>query len=288
MSLLDGMHHCPHPEEDQCLDEREGTLVCAACGLVLDETLLMDRDLQRLTYIDREIEEITRIAAKIKCMGIILDKEELKATVSHWAANGHFPENIVEKTWNWSLRILSDLKVENIPKRHRINFTLRDFAAMALFQTLVNEKIPRPMNNITHVSGVSSMRLWKLLKIFPRNFSLQSLAPSTWMPGLLRALPISYKESVHITRIADWLQHDFAQNPLTILTTVIYAYLLHRKAGYMLETGMHPDPRHYKMEALTKTQLSEITGVSISTLTNGFKSLLEDNTRFCMPILTLP
>lgn len=290
---------CSHPEASIYSDEKDGTLVCMDCGLVLEENLPLLQNIKLEDPRGEKDEKLEKLKSKIRVFGVRLEQSEQKIFLLDWIENGHLPLCVIDQTWSWSKRMIDKLEPENIHPRDKMYFNLEEFTAIALYQTLCKQNNPRSLTIISSISGVPVKKLWRLARIFPLAFNFENLRPSNWMPGLYTHLPISFKESVHIGKIADWLQQDFAFNPLSLLTIIVYAYLIQRKDRLAIAKkdstcsaemqGAPDNAVDFRGEKftnmLTKSELSRITGVSSSTITKGYRKVIEDNSRFNRHIL---
>lgn len=267
---------CQHPEAAKFLDDREGTQVCMDCGLVLDD-FFSPQEFGGGPILSDEESRLHKLNLKVRCMGLRACPQKQGHILQDWVANGHLPPNIIPRVWHLSRKALEDLVIESISPKDRIYFSFEEFSAHMLYQFFCREKTPRSLQSISLLTGVSEKKLWKLEKIFPSCFILDNMRASCWMVGISLFLPMNYKESVHVSGIADMLQNDFALNPLSILSVAIYAYLIQRKKTFL---GRGPSP-----PIMSKVALGKLVGVSTGTITKGYKSLILENDKIDMNVL---
>lgn len=289
----DPVDSCLHAENARFLDERDATEVCMDCGLVIDESLPGLGVRQENVLPEDNEREIARMTEKLNAFGARLSKTDQKIFLLDWADNGHLPIAVVDQTWSWTKAMLRDFNPELVNRRDRANFNFEEFSALALHQTLCKHGNPRPLAVVARITGVSQKRLWRLARIFPYSSDLGHLLPSNWMPGLSTSLPITYKESVEIGKIADMFAREFAYHPLSLLVISIYAYLTRRKEAYREripescnDNAVHLNPE--SMLACTKSELSKMTGVALGTITRGYKRIIEENPRFNPDMFIFP
>lgn len=245
-------------DSSRIVDNGEGLLVCSTCGMVQGAVLTEDIS-SRVAAASHSIERACRRA--LEEFGFKFRPELMTELLLDWSENGLLPRYIVEKTVFRGTRILSEFQWPELGKK-RLHCSLTEFAAIVLYGTLIEEKIPRSAVLLSTVSGVSAKRLWNLDGIFfPDGGATRMLSPSDWMPGLCYYLPTKFKENRKICYVSDLLAEEFGFRPLTILSVAIYAFLEMRSAKFPSEKG------------LTKRQLCDITGVSVSTLTRGLNEI---------------
>ena len=292
--IRDSIETCFHMEKARFLDEKDGTEVCMDCGLVLQDYLPAMENLNYdQIYAKRELEDQS-LAEKIRPFGVRLSQADQKILLLDWIENGHLPVCIVDQTWNWSKQMIRNLTPETIHQRDQICFNLIEFSAVAMYQVLYKTNSPRSLTNITRITGVTEKKLWRICRMFPLEFDYDNMKPSNWMPGLFTSLPVTFKESVHIGKLANYFQQDHAFNPLSLLTIAIYAYLEHRKKmnekrnrdESTLENEENAvDYRTHSAQTLSKSDLRDLTGVSVATITRGYRKIIEENTHFNHGIL---
>lgn len=259
-------------EDARFLDEKDGTEVCMDCGLVLQDYLPCNRSnglSENMENSDSE-QEIENLGKKILPFGARISKNDQRVYLLDWAENGHLPRAIVDQTWAGTKEMLRGFDPESIHRRDKISFNFEEFSAVALSQALFKQENPRALSVIARITGVPEKKLSRISKLFPMPFNQSQFRPSNWMAGLLPSLPITYREGVHIGKIADSLSSDFAYNPLSLLVVCIYAYLNYRKTNSIM---------------CSKTELSKLTGVSSGTITKGYRRAIEENPRFNVTML---
>lgn len=299
-AVNDPVDTCKHPENSKFLDEKDGTEVCMDCGLVLYESLPCSdyrgrhpEEDDKGRQLQEDEEELKRLNEKISRFGARISQTEQRIFLLDWADNGHLPLSVVDQTWAWCKQMLRDFEPENIHRRDRVHFTFEEFLSLALYQTLYKQNNPRALSVIARITGVSEKRLWQLSRIFPLPFGINHMKPSNFMPGLYSSLPISYKESIHIGKLADMFAADFAYHPLSLLVIAIFGYLNNRKTEYLQQNVVSEardneenavDLCPVSMRNCTKAELSKLTGVSQGTITKGYKKIIETNPK-CSPDL---
>lgn len=247
----------------QIVDNGEGSMVCSTCGLVqeavLDGAPSHGRSVRTWDF---------PMCDRAKCralseFGFRFSPKTMDQVLVDWAENGLLPSYIIDKTVYRALQTLDKYQKPRGLKKKKTLCSLTDFSAIALYASLLEEKIPRSMNLISAISGVPVKRLWTLDGIFYPNPGLDRLPkPSAWMPGISYFLPLSFKEIKKICHISDRLYEDFSFRPLTVLSTVILAYMEMRDIKFSSTK-----------KRLTKKQISEITGVSVTSMMRGLNEM---------------
>ena len=286
---------CIHSENARFLDECDGTEVCMDCGLVLQESLPPLESLNLgVENLDNDF-ELQKLTEKIQPYGVRLSKTDQKIFLLDWIENGHLPLCVVDQTWFWSKQMIREFNPGQVHPRDRVYFNFQEFSALALYQVLYKNNNPRSLSLIARITGVTEKRLWRLCRIFPLAFDVETLRPSNWMPGLLPMLPMNFKEGMHVGKVADWIQQDFALHPLSLLVIMIFAYLEHRKDLHLSKSRATlsnnseenaVDIDAASVQTCTKTDLSKMTGVSLATITRGYRRVVTDNIRFNPAILS--
>ena len=223
---------CPHEKKFHIQDDREGSVICSNCSLVLqDQNLICTASESReqitdFEYYDKD-EDTLRL--NLKNIGTVYDETKQYDLLINWTENANLPPFIVYtclRFYRTFFIALSDLP----PKRRGYNFNLEDTTALALYRVLIKEKIPRSMTVIETLTGVSSKKLWRMETDFcSYDQDLNSIKASAWMSGISFYLPLSYKETQVICDKADSAQQLYSFSPITMLLTVIYNYIRDRE-----------------------------------------------------------
>lgn len=248
-------------DESRIVDNGEGSLVCSLCGLVQEAAL---DDYQSRGKPPNTWDFPLCDKAKSRALGEFgfrFSPKGMDGILVDWVENGLLPAYAVDKTVYRGVQILANYQRPDSWKKKAL-CSLTEFSAVALYGTLLEEKIPRSANLISSISGVPVKRLWNLDKVFYPNSGLDRLPkPSDWMPGICYYLPISFKETQKICRVSDLLFEEFNFRPLTILSVVSFAYSEMRSAKYPSK------------KCIAKKQLCEITGISASSLMKGLHEM---------------
>lgn len=241
------------------MDNNEGSLVCPECGLIAGAAI---GDLNSIcsTSEKSKMEEKAKIAA-LNEFGFKFQSQALKDILENWTENGLLPCYIIDLTIYRGTRFLSNYRRSECAKKHSF-CSQTEFLVTILYETLIDEKIPRSVNQLASISGVSAKRLWHLIEVFYPNSGMERrLRASDWMPGLCYYLPTNFGETRRICSVADNLGEEFSFRPLTILTVVIQIFLDMRSA------------KHPPRKILTKKELCRITGITVSTLTRATREI---------------
>lgn len=254
-------------DSSQLVDNGEGSLVCGHCGLVLQASLEADAGLWQREPVSESPSGIKAKNRALTEFGFKFNSKSMDDILADWAENGLLPPYIIEKTVFRGVQILANYQDPEIWKKKKKTYvSLTEFSAIILYGTLLEEKIPRSMILISNISGISPKKLWIMDGIFYPNSNLDRLPnPSDWMPGICYYIPISFKETRKICYVSDLFYEEFSFRPLTILSSVIHAYLEMRATKF-------PEKKR-----MTKKQICEITGVSVSSMTGATSKLFGKN-----------
>lgn len=190
--------NCRHPEQDCILDDREGTLICQLCCLVINENTP-----QNASFVENTSK------------GVEGEHAEL---IHDWIENGNLPSFALRP----ALRFLTNTIFTSEQLKNTTVYSFNDLAAFALYSTLIEEDVPRSLNEIARITGVSTNKLWRLESDLGISNPLKC---SAFMPKLAMQLPLSYSESRVICARADWIQERCSFSPITVLTAVVYSYM---------------------------------------------------------------
>jgi len=214
--------NCHHRRAGRIIDEREGTIICGDCCLVLDESTFPSQPANPNSafYSETKLE-----AGKTSSWCRIAQTRILE----DWTSNAHIPSYIIPISIS-KLKALSSIHQKDVwdELASKVSATIDEITALALYYALLDEEIPRPLHYIADITQTSIKCLDRLVDIFPHENNLTSLKSSIWMPSLSYFLPFSYKEERVICDKADAVQEKHSFTPITVLTAVIYRYYMWR------------------------------------------------------------
>ena len=270
--------NCPHGENSRILDSREGTIICLDCSLVLDErTFPIDSS---STASSRGHEPSTLDGAVHRLFSWCQLTQN--RVLQDWTANAHIPDYIVSISLTKLKSILrSQGAAEQIA---RVSVGIDEVTALALYYSLIDEEIPRPLRSIAALTETSLKALDRLSDIFPHANYLTPLKASIWMPSLSYFLDLSYKEEQLICGKADDVQEKYSFSPITILTAIIFRFYKWREeqtafnSSPVIQSAYTLSTLSCNSSKMSRAQLCHIAHISPSTLTRALKILENEPT----------
>ena len=125
----------------------------------------------------------------------------------------------------------------------------RGLIVMAIYQTLIELDIPRPMSHLCQDAGVAPKYVWYWIKLYNKNKNNEHketiLKPSSMSEYFLKPLNLSYKNIKEINELVE--KNDIlSYAPKTILASCAYMFL-----------------RKNNKQNLSVKNLAKILGVSV-------------------------
>lgn len=247
--------NCKHDDyKFHIIDEREGTVICTRCSCVIEENYMQSQVISD-TPIQPEIEK--SLTSKIKHLGIKHSYDEQKTILEDWTENNHISRGVPDRAIHNFNKLIS----RSYKDLFILRPTLEELTAFALHSTLLDELTPKSLGVISNITNVPVKRLNRIDCIVNQCMNTNMLKPSIWMPGLTPYLPLDFKDSQNVCRIADSIQEYYSFSPITILTCVL--------SWYMSET---------EKKTMSNQTLCTVTGIALSTLNRAMKIFYRDKT----------
>jgi transcription initiation factor TFIIIB Brf1 subunit/transcription initiation factor TFIIB len=179
----------PYPENlcahfNSVIDEKEGSVICTDCGLVIEEKLFKFYEPSQGENKSFLEEEVNEILTKLGLPDV------------------------------FSKSIVKNLENENVEKR-----TKKGFLEYVIYKTLNENSIPISIKEISSVSGISDTNIYNMQE---NNKSL-ILEPCELLEKYCSYLGLNYKTYSLIKKELP-SQNISGHNPLTIIAATIYQY----------------------------------------------------------------
>lgn len=276
---------CPHFVIDRVVDEKEGTIICRACSRVLHTSISLEAPVDGVNYanvedlaglynslhdglgsaetdielvgLDFEEAPRTRLASarqkrsrseigeKLKQFARISDWNAAKqqASLREWVAKGNIPGYVIVLTNRYFKNTLQAMVSRKLSVKGK--HTMNCFTAFALYRVLIQEKIPRSLENVHQLTGVTASKLFYLEKAFCSTVNdLTGIRASDWLPGVINSLDITRVESFELCNKADVIQAQYSYTPATVMAAVLYGFLRMRCLTWFMTTKANEDFRY--------------------------------------------
>ena len=212
---------CPH--HNQLDDDREGNVVCTDCGLVIEPIYQNNiKNLHHQIYKDKNIDATIIKTSKI-CNNLDNETNELDILCNKLHLYSVTKTQVLEK-WELIKKWFFDKKIKD---RKKPQFK-KGLIVMAIYQTLIDLDIPRPMSHLCQDAGIVPKYVWYWIKLYDNTYEnehkVSILKPSSMSEYFLRPLSLSYKEIKDIEKLVD-KNNVLTYAPQTILAACAYMFL---------------------------------------------------------------
>ena len=239
---------CTH--ENEVEDEREGDVVCTDCGLVLSPIYhhqYKKYDHYNYLYNDNKHKKIVSTSLKTPRLFNILQDEtiELGVLCNKLQIYSATRDKIFEK-WEKIKKWYSERKFKD---RKNSNFK-KGLIVMAIYQTLIDLDIPRPMSHLCQDAGIGKRFVWHWMELYHKNGErkLLILQTSSMSEYFLKPLDLCYQEIREIKQMID--DNDIlTYAPKTLLASCAYVFLRNK------------DKKKFSVE-----EIAELLGVSVMSI----------------------
>ena len=255
---------CLH--ENQIDDEREGNVVCTDCGLVLEPIYLNSIDYNNNNYnipplINNKNQIITSLLKNEKTYNNLTNESiELDILCNKLQIYSVAKTQILEK---WEL--IKKWFFENKMKDRKNPQFKKGLFIMAIYQTLIELDIPRPMSHLCQDAGVVPKYVWYWIKLYHKTRNQEHkvviLQPCNMSEYFLKPLNLSYKEIQEINKlIKDNEVLTYA--PKTLLAACAYMFL-----------------RNKNKQSFSVKKIAELLGVSVMSIYRCISALKKNAQR---------
>ena len=230
------MQQCDHAI--QVDDVREGNVVCTGCGLVLAPIYLNPQNKKEKQTVSTSLIS-PKLHNNLKNETIELD------TLCNKLQLYSVTKTQVLEEWEKIKKWFYDQKMKDRKNPH----FKRGLIVMAIYQTLIELNIPRPMSHLCQDAGVAPKYVWYWIKLYNKNKTNEHketiLKPSSMSEYFLKPLNLSYKNIKEINELVE--KNDIlSYAPKTILASCAYMFL-----------------RKNNKQNLSVKKLAKILGVSV-------------------------
>ena len=154
----------------QIEDVTQGDVVCGNCGLVLDKIYCFEPNISNFCFekylqIEKNINE-QKIDTKNKRDSSFAGNDLLITLVDKLHLNGNI-RNSIFQLWE-------TIKQWYFKKKKKYKFKLEELVVMAVYEGLIQEKIPRPMSHLCQDAGVKPKTVWRWVKLYKQDNSLSN------------------------------------------------------------------------------------------------------------------
>ena len=129
-------------------DTRQGDVVCTECGLVIDKIYCepnLETKWEKIKNFNEEFEQNSEHLKK--------EKNILKNLCNRLHLNNDVT-NTIFNLW-------SEIAAWHYQKNGKFKINPKGLIAMALYQSLIEEKIPRPISHLCQEIGISPKTVWR-------------------------------------------------------------------------------------------------------------------------------
>ena len=217
---------CPH--RNQVDDDREGNVVCTDCGLVIEpiyQNLSVGYDKNNVSRHDNKNKEIVTTSLEAPKVHHNLENEtsELDILCNKLQLYSVTKTQVFER-WELIKKWFFDEKIKD---RKKLIYR-KGLIVMAIYHTLVDLDIPRPMSHLCQDAGIEPKYVWHWIKLYHKTKSKEDkvtiLKPSSMIEYFLKPLNLTFKELEEIKKIVE--RNDvLTYAPKTLLTSCAYIFL---------------------------------------------------------------
>ena len=210
----------------QIEDVRQGDLVCGDCGLVLDKIYSFEpikTDFCSEKYLQNEENINEQKTNTKKRSDFCLRGDDLLVTLFDKL---HLNKN----TRNSILQLWEKIKRWRFERRKNYKFNLEGLVVMAVYEGLIEEKIPRPMSHLCQDAGVKPKTVWRWMKLYKHDISLScKVSPEVFkttnmLEYFLQPLHLNFLELQFVKqKVKDHENCSYA--PKTLAAACAYVFL---------------------------------------------------------------
>ena len=217
---------CGH--EHQLDDDREGYVVCTDCGLVLEtiyQNLIVKNNRNNVPYQNNNEKQIVTTLLETPKLHNSLKGETIELDVlCNKLQLYSITKNQVFEKWESIKKWFIDY---NLKDKKNPNFK-KGLIIMAIYQTLIELDIPRPMSHLCQDAGIAPKFVWYWIKLYHRNknqeHKITILKPSSMSEYFLKPLDLSYKNLQEINKLIE--DNDvLTYAPKTLIASCAYMFL---------------------------------------------------------------
>ena len=246
---------CDH--QSQIEDVRQGDLVCGDCGLVLDKIYLHEpikTNFCSEKYLQNEGNINSQQTNAINRRDLFYTGDDLLITLFDKL---HLSEN----TRNSILQFWEKIKRWRFERKKKHKLSLEGLVVMAVYEGLIQEKIPRPMSHLCQDAGLKPKTVWRLIKLYKQDnlssckISTKVFKTSNMLEYFLQPLHLNFLELESIKqKVKNYKNYSYA--PKTLAAACAYVFLK--------ETRSTP---------ISIKNTANILGVSVMSLYRCYKKL---------------
>ena len=208
----------------QIEDVRQGDLVCGDCGLVLDKIYSFEPIKTKFCsekYTQNE-ENINEQKTNTKNRHSLTGDDLLITLIDKLHLNEN-TRNLIFQIWEKIKRWHFERK-----KKHKIN--LEGLVVMAVYEVLIEQKIPRPMSHLCQDAGVKPKTVWRWIKLYKQdNSSSCGISPKVFkttnmLEYFLQPLHLNFQELQFVKqKVKEHENCSYA--PKTLAAACAYVFL---------------------------------------------------------------
>ena len=218
---LDWINMCNHQYPIE--DTRQGDVVCTECGLVIDKIYCESN-------LETKWEKIENFNEEFEQNNEHLQKE--KNILKNLCNKLHLNNDVTNTIFN----LWSEIAAWHYRKNGKIKINAKGLIAMVLYQSLIKEKIPRPISHLCQEIGINPKMVWRWIKLYRQDLTdtiraENSIKAKDMAEYFLQPLQLNYQE---MTTIKEKLNKNENSSfaPRTLLAACAYAFLKETRALY--------------------------------------------------------
>ena len=211
-------------------DEREGNVVCTDCGLVLAPIYLNQivkiNKTDNMYYESNNKQQIFTTLLEVPELNTNLKEEtnELDTLCNKLQLYSVTKTHVLEK-WELIKKWFFDQKLKD--RKRKPSFK-KGLIVMAIYETLIELDIPRPMSHLCQDAGVEPKYVWYWIRLYHKNKNAVHkeliLKPTSMSEYFLKPLNLSYNEIKEINTLVE--KNDIlTYAPKTLLASCAYMFL---------------------------------------------------------------
>ena len=229
MGFCTSSNLCERSQHENLVDDyREGNVVCIDCGLVLEPIYEHPKinNNKNIVYNQNNKEQpIITTLLEVPKLHNNLEKETAELDIlCHKLQLYSVTKTQVFEKWELIKEWFFNQKLKD---RKNQNFN-KGLIVMAIYETLIELDIPRPISHLCQDAGILPKYVWYWIKLYHKNKNREHkktiLKPTSMSEYFLKPLNLTYKEIKEINQLV--MDNDIlTYAPKTILASCAYMFL---------------------------------------------------------------